>query len=75
MITLGERIAWGIPDPLPLSGFPSGKTRIIQRPNSAVRVCVKSDSEIAIYAVKEDGGKWIPALLLSRNITYPTARK
>lgn len=64
---VGGNFVWGVCDPLPLRGFPLGKTRIRMRNDEFVSVFVKTGSSIRAFIVKEEGGFWTPGPEISAN--------
>ncbi|MEM6884049.1 MAG: hypothetical protein AAF571_03390 [Verrucomicrobiota bacterium] len=60
-------IAYGFRDPLPLKGFPPGRTRLRIRHNDITRVYVKTDTGIRCFQVKVEDGCWVPLVEIQRN--------
>lgn len=61
--------------PLPLKGFPEGKTRIRIRPHTWVSVFVVNKGAAHHFTVVEQDGFWTPGPELARNTTVePTYR-
>ena len=63
-----SNLQYGIVDPLPLRGFPSGKARTRMRRRSLVCVFVKTEDSVRWFYVKEVDGFWEPFCETGRNI-------
>jgi hypothetical protein len=62
-------VIFGLVPPLPLDGFPEGRTRVRIRENDFVRVFVKSPDGLRSFYISEVDGKWKPYAEFERNIT------
>jgi len=66
---MSKIIVCGSPSPLPLRGFPEGKTRIRIRPNSATMVYVRPpEGGIRSFFVEEYDGFWNASFEDGRNV-------
>jgi hypothetical protein len=68
LVSIGEKIVFGIAEPLPLRGFPPGKIRLRLRPDDFARAFVRMDNQARAYVIKEKDGFWIPFCEQGRNI-------
>ena len=68
-MTIGEKHVFGVTEPLPPKGFPSGRLRWRIRNEDYTLARVKSADGIREFYVKEEGGHWIPSYEKGRNLT------
>lgn len=68
VISQSGNLIWSATEPLPIEGFPPGRIKFRMRPENFVFAYVKTDAGIVQYAVKEVGGKWMPAFEMARNV-------
>lgn len=65
---MGRSLVLGVhAQPIALCGFPKGRARIRQRPQSPVRVFIRSATDFYEFLAEERGGCWWPAILIARN--------
>jgi len=60
-------LIYGNNTPLPLSGFPSGKTKIKIRQDDWVYVYIRNKSGITKFVVTEKDGYWTPYCAVEMN--------
>ena len=65
---IGKPLVFGVAEPLPLFGFPIGKTRIKMRPDDWVKIFIKTDSGIEEWVPEKKDGNWTPGVKISQNI-------
>ena len=68
-ITHGAEILFGVITPLPLKGFPKGRTRIRMRNNDIVKIWVRTEDGIEMWAPTEHDGYWKPKFKIGVNKT------
>jgi hypothetical protein len=65
---IGEAIVYGLHQPKPLAGFPSGRARVKMRNRTGVIVYIKTNSGIRAFTAKEQNGKWVPGWEIGSNV-------
>jgi hypothetical protein len=68
MKIIRKTFIFGFSEPLPLKGFPPGKTRIRIRADDWVRIYVKDNHGIREWVVEEQDGFWIPGFQQGANL-------
>lgn len=64
----GPPFIFGNAPPKPLTGFPSGKTRLRIRGDDFVKARVRTSDGIREFVVIEENGHWVPGVELARNL-------
>jgi len=72
----GVPLVYGVREPLPLRGFPEGRTRIRMRPGKFVRVYVRPpDGGVREFVVQERDGAWWADIETGANRTAKRAQE
>jgi len=62
----GQKLVWGVREPRPIKGAPSGRYRLRMRKRDVVRLFVRTPLSIRVFALLDNGDHWVPAYELEQ---------
>jgi hypothetical protein len=62
----GKELVWGVREPKPITGAPSGRYRLRMRNRSIAVLFVRTPSSIRVFALLDNGDHWTPAYELEQ---------